>query len=142
MKSRDSLSTSTSTPPRGAVHPAGGGDVATTPETTHPASCPHLGNRCTKTGAHDMHWGAENTIPAVRPDQNGQPLAVAQLFSVEDQAGAEDEPTLSVGLGPFDGDLTLAQADQLLAGVKAFGRRLEAQIAQLEAARREWEAAR
>lgn len=110
--------------------------------TTHPASCAHLGGRCTEAGAHDMHWGAENSIPAVRPSEDRLPLAVAQLFSIEDQAGSEDEPTLSVGFGPFEGDLSLAEVDQLIAGTRDFLAGLEKQAVQLAAARREWEAAR
>lgn len=114
-----------------------------TGSTTHPATgCAHLGGRCTESGAHDMHWGAPNEIPAVRPSEDRQPLAVAQLFSAEDQAGVEDEPTLSVGFGPFEGDLSLAELDQLIAGTRDFLAGLEKQAVQLAAARREWEAAR
>jgi hypothetical protein len=89
-----------------------------------------------------MHWGPANEIPAPRLTEDRQSLAVAQLYSAEDAAFQESEPTLTVAFGPFEGDLSLAQADQLLAGVKAFGRQLEQQIAQLETARREWEASR
>jgi hypothetical protein len=110
--------------------------------TTHPASCPHLAGRCTAAGDHDMHWGAANEIPAPRPVEDGQPIAVAQLFSTENEAYQESEPTLSVAFSPFDGELSLAEVDQLEAGMADFLRKLREQAVQLAAARREWEAQR
>jgi hypothetical protein len=110
--------------------------------TTHPASCPHLAGRCTAAGDHDMHWGAANEIPSPRPSEDRQPLAIAQLFSTEDADCRESEPTLSVGFGPFEGDLSLAELDQHIAGVRDYLAGLEKQAVQLAAARREWEATR
>lgn len=111
--------------------------------TTHPApDCPRLAGRCRESGDHDMHWGSANEIPAARPQTDSQPLAVAQLFSCEDPARQESEPTLSVGFGPFDGDLTLPELDQLIAGTRDFLAGLEKQAGQLAAARRQWEATR
>jgi hypothetical protein len=106
--------------------------------TTHPADpCPHLDGQCTEPGSHDLHWGADNTIPAIR--SGWQPPASARLFSCEDGA-PETEPTLSLSYAPFDGDLTLHELDQHIAGLDDYVRTLRAQAVQLAAARRQWEA--
>jgi hypothetical protein len=105
--------------------------------TTHPAGCPHLDGQCAEPGTHDLHWGPENTIPAARP---GWPaIASARLFSCEDGA-PETEPTLSLSYAPFDGDLTLHELDQHIAGLDDYVRTLRAQSVQLAAAQRKWEA--
>jgi hypothetical protein len=103
---------------------------------THPAGCSHLAGQCIETDAHCLHWGHDNTIPAIR---GTYAIASAQLFSTEDGA-PESEPCISVSFAPFDGDLTLAELDQLIAGTRDFLAGLEQQAVQLAAARRQWEA--
>jgi hypothetical protein len=98
-----------------------------------------LDGQCAEAGIHDMHWGRENMIPAVRPSESPYALASAQLFSCEDGA-PETQPRLSVSYGPFDGDLNLHELDQHIAGLRDFLAGLEKQVAQLAAAQRKWEA--
>lgn len=103
--------------------------------TTHPASCPHLNGQCTGVGDHDDHWSPDNTVAAIRPDRAIQPLASAMLFSTEN-SGPATAPRLSLGIAGFDGDLTLAEVDQLVAGLRDFADRLQIQAAHLAAAQR------
>ncbi|MCX4750950.1 hypothetical protein OG455_41450 [Kitasatospora sp. NBC_01287] len=103
--------------------------------TTTPAgSCPHLNTQCVEQGPHDEHWGPDNEVAAIRPDEAIQSLASARLYSY---AGTDfAAPRLSVGISGFDGDLTLAEVDQLAAGLRDFANRLQIQAAHLAAAQR------
>jgi hypothetical protein len=104
-------------------------------QSTTALTCPHLNGQCTATGEHDSHWGPENTIAAIRPDRAIQPLASAMLCSFEDGT-PPTAPRLSVAFDGFDGDLTLAELDQLIAGLRDFTRQLQIQAAHLAAAQR------
>ena len=105
------------------------------PQSTNPAPCPHLNGQCTGLGDHDSHWGPENRIAAIRPSQTAQSLASAMLCSFEDGT-PPTAPRLSVAFDGFDGDLTLAQVDQLAAGLRDFANGLQIQAAHLAAAQR------
>ena len=110
--------------------------------TTRPApSCARLAGLCIGHGDHEMHWGPANEITSPQTP-SGEAVVSAQLFSCEYQPGQEDEPKLTIGFGPFDGDLKLHEADQMLAALKVLTAKFEIQVAQLEAARRQWEATR
>lgn len=107
--------------------------------TEQPATpCPHLDRQCTAVGEHDIHWGPDNTVAAIRPDQAIQPLVSAMLCSFEeaDPALPPTAPRLAVSFDHFDGDLTLAELDQLIAGLRDFTRQLQIQAAHLAAAQR------
>jgi len=103
-------------------------------EQPDPARCPHLNAQCVMQGDHDEHWGPDNEVAAIRPARAFQSLASARLYSYEDSDYAE--PRLSVGISGFDGDLTLAEVDQLTAGLRDFADRLQIQAAHLAAAQR------
>lgn len=113
-------------------------------EQPDPTSCPHLNGQCTSVGEHDIHWGPDNTVAAIRPDRAIQPLASAMLCSFEDADPAQPPtaPRLALSISGFDGDLTLAEVDQLAAGLRDFANQLQIQAAHLAAAQRLHEVAR
>lgn len=103
--------------------------------TTLPAPCPHLNGQCTVIGEHGFHWGPDNQIASIRPSQTNTSLASAMLASFEDGA-PPSAPRLSLSFDGFDGDLTLAEVDQLISGLRDFTTRLQIQAAHLAAAQR------
>jgi hypothetical protein len=100
--------------------------------------CPALNQQCTRHANHNHHAGPDNLIAAVRPTTTSQPLAMAALVAFDDYDGGQ--PYLNVSFDAFDGDLTLAEVDQLIAGLRDFTRRLTVQAAHLAAANRMAEA--
>jgi hypothetical protein len=97
------------------------------------APCPHLNGQCTEHGGGGEHWGTPNEVAAIRPHLALQSLFSAQLFAADDP---DVEPTLALSVDGFDGDLSLAEVDQLVAGLRDFADRLQVQAAHLAAAQR------
>lgn len=107
-------------------------------QNTTPVPCLHLNGQCTGVGEHDIHWGPDNRVASIRPSRTATSLVSAQLCSFEDvdPARSAAAPGLSVAFDHFEGDLTLAEVDQLVAGLRDFANRLQVQAAHLAAAQR------
>jgi hypothetical protein len=115
MQSRDNIS-----------EEASGTAVATAP-------CPKLNGQCVEHGSLGEHWGIPNEVAAIRPHLAVQSLFSAQLFAAD---APDVEPTLALSVDGFDGDLSLAEIDQLVAGLRDCADRLQVQAAHLAAAQR------